>query len=583
LKAGGRIGHLCGVHSNRFAMSTSSASASVERYVIRHLSGSKANQVEEFDFKRPELTLGRATTCDVQFDPEQDAVVSREHARIVKDSAAGLQFSLVDNNSRNGVFVNKIRVKGTQPLHVGDEVQLGQNGPTFQFDLSPRPAELMPATRVISVGAAAKPTSEVSLAEVLTGADEVPPKTALGKQTVERMLVAERRNSQRTVLFSLAGLVILVGTLGYLFRDKIGKTESTTIVVGDTARRAPDTRLLPEQIAKANEDKVVFIEFGYQLIYTPTGDEVYHQYIPMKDRQGNVREVAAYIEVAPGVVEPLLGLKKSVQAGRPIAMSGASGTGFVVSPDGFILTNRHVAASWNSYYSFPEDAFPGVLFRNTNGNWDIDQTTQVEPFRWVPSETQFFGQKPISGKNLEGRNTYLDVTFAKNDLRAPAQLVRISNKHDVAMIKVELPESLPYVKLKDAEATVAPGQEVTVMGYPGISPDVVVANRSNDFSNRTSQVVTVPDPTVTSGNIGRIIRGRTAGKTDDYYSVFGDYYQLTINATGSGNSGGPLFDREGNAIGIFSASTSSQDATRITFAVPIRYGMELMGTSKVVP
>lgn len=557
-------------------MSTSPVS-SVERYVIRHLSGSKANQVEEFDFNRPELTFGRATHCDVLFDPEIDTVVSREHAKILKDPANPFNFSLIDNGSRNGVFINKARVKGAQALHVGDDVQLGQNGPSFQFDLNPRPNNLMPATRLVSVGAS-KPTSEVSLAEVLPTADALPHKTGLGKQTVERMLVAERKNSQRTVLFSVAGLVLVLGTLGYVFRDKIGKRETTTVLVGDTTRRTPDTRLLPEQIAKGNEDKVVYIEFGYQLLYTPTGDEVYHQYVPLPGG----REVAAYIEVSPGVIEPLLGLKKDVGAGRPIAMSGASGTGFVVSPDGFILTNRHVAASWNSYYSFPQDAFPGVLYRNYGGEWKIDTDAQVNSFRWVPSETQFFGQKPASGKILEGRNTYLDVTFAKNDLRTPAQLVRVSNKHDVAMIKVELPESLPAVKLKDADATVAPGQEVTVMGYPGISPDVVVANTSNDFGNRSSQVITVPDPTVTSGNIGRIIRGRTAGKADAYFSTLGDYYQLTINATGSGNSGGPLFDKEGNVIGLFTASQTREDATRITFAVPIRYGMELMGTTKVM-
>ncbi|HAK78806.1 MAG TPA: serine protease, partial [Runella sp.] len=48
------------------------------------------------------------------------------------------------------------------------------------------------------------------------------------------------------------------------------------------------------------------------------------------------------------------------------------------------------------------------------------------------------------------------------------------------------------------------------------------------------------------------------------------------------NSGGPVFDKEGNVIGIFTASTSRADATRITFAVPIRYGLELMGNTKVI-
>jgi serine protease Do len=35
----------------------------VDRFVIRHLTGTKANQVEEFDYKKyTELTFGRAAT-----------------------------------------------------------------------------------------------------------------------------------------------------------------------------------------------------------------------------------------------------------------------------------------------------------------------------------------------------------------------------------------------------------------------------------------------------------------------------------------------------------------------------------------
>jgi S1-C subfamily serine protease len=86
----------------------------------------------------------------------------------------------------------------------------------------------------------------------------------------------------------------------------------------------------------------------------------------------------------------------------------------------------------------------------------------------------------------------------------------------------------------------------------------------------------VPDPTLSIGNIGRVIRGQenpTGGK-DQIISSIGDAYQLTINSTGSGNSGGPVFDDRGRVIGIFFAS-SRQDAM-ITFAVPIRYGKELM-------
>ena len=110
--------------------------SAIERYVIKHLSGSKANQVEEFDYSKNELKIGRAADSNIQFDPEADVVVSREHGKIVKNNSEPPEFTIVDNNSRNGIFVNKIRVKGSAKLTPGDEVQLGNNGPVFVLTYS---------------------------------------------------------------------------------------------------------------------------------------------------------------------------------------------------------------------------------------------------------------------------------------------------------------------------------------------------------------------------------------------------------------------------------------------------------------
>ena len=551
-------------------------STTIERYVIRHISGTKANQVEEFDFSKNELSIGRTAGSDIQFDPEQEVIVSREHGKIVKVSSEPPQFSINDNNSRNGIFVNKMRVKGSAPLKPGDEVQLGSNGPVFSFDIHPRPQNMMMETKVMDIPTSIKATT---VSEVASAAAE-PAKTGLGKQTVERMLVAERKKSFSSMAYILGALIIVLGALGYFFRDKIfGKNTTTIVNVGDSSLK---NKKAPDVIAKENNDKVVQIEFGWQLIDANSGQELWHQYMAVKDQSGQVAYRAVYIENGRGEIEPYLDLQKNVQLGVPLGIAGASGSGFVVSADGFILTNRHVAASWNTRYGFPDFAFPGILIRNINGRMQTDPNYQVMPQdvgSYVPANATMVGGRPAAEGSIKGKNTYMNVIFANTALRRPVQSATPSDQHDVAMIKVELPTSLSPVTMKDNYDAVKPGQTVTVMGYPGVAPDQYVVRKSNDPFNPKPQVTTIPTPTVTTGNIGRIVPA-SSDKTNTY-SGFGDSYQLTINATGAGNSGGPMFDDEGNVIGIYYAGKSDARGTQISFAIPIKYGMELMGIKKV--
>jgi serine protease Do len=573
----------------------------MERIVLRHLSGSKANQVEEFPLAHfKELIFGRDPSASVKYDPNSDDLVGRQHAKIIQDSADPKQFVITDLNSRNGTFVNRQRIGGSARISPGDMVQFGAGGPEFQFDVEPRPQVDMRATRMEGT-TASYGSSPVTTAPTRMGSGAAPMVPAgsmpmgagptmpasgtVGKATVERMIAQNKKDSRKFVFIGGAALVfILMIVAGVLIYQQISSNSDTKAALSAAAASAP---MSPADIAKNNTNSVVYIEAGWKLIYTSNGGQVYHKFIPnqWRDSQGALHylvndgrsSVAAYVLVGQSTVEPLLTLDN--RAGPPIG-GEHSGTGFAVTSDGFILTNRHVGATWRTSYHFPPAATPGVVISNGGISLKPDGTPLLvaAPGDWVPSETKQAGQTLQGG--FDGRNDYLNVTFAKNELRIPGKLARVSDRHDVAMLKIDVPDSVPKVELNDNYDTIKPGDASTVLGYPGVSPPVYGVIKSQDVFNREAQLKIIPDPTISVGNIGRVIRGQDSNGSskDVVYSGFGDAYQLTINSTGAGNSGGPVFDDHGKVTGIFFAGGSLGGAS-VTYAVPIRYGRELMSVS----
>lgn len=111
--------------------------------VIRHLSGSKANQEDRFPLDGfEEIILGRHPSSSVMFSDETDAIVGRRHARITRNPALTSLFFITDLGSRNGTFVNKQRIFGAVTLNPGDVVQCGIGGPEFRFDVESEPERL---------------------------------------------------------------------------------------------------------------------------------------------------------------------------------------------------------------------------------------------------------------------------------------------------------------------------------------------------------------------------------------------------------------------------------------------------------
>lgn len=87
----------------------------MERIIIKHLSGSKANKVEEFAIKHHnELVFGRDASATVKYDPDRDDLVGRQHAKVSRDPNDANAFLVTDLNSTNGTFLNRQRLNGEQ-------------------------------------------------------------------------------------------------------------------------------------------------------------------------------------------------------------------------------------------------------------------------------------------------------------------------------------------------------------------------------------------------------------------------------------------------------------------------------------
>ena len=595
----------------------------MERVILRHLKGSKASQLEEFPLQQfVELTIGRDPNSTIRFDPEKDDLVGRQHARISKDAADPYRFKLADLNSRNGTFLNKLRVVGEMPLQPGDVIQLGAGGPELQFDIDPLPAAYVKATRLGvagPLGATVQGPAETRVGATVGGSASgsgspsvplsAPAANAIGKATVERMIGETKTKSNRNnVMVGAAALVMVVAAVAWgkknsddsnrqneqrlaFVQDSIAKSQASAQGELDSLGKALNRagtlskQMQPSEIAAKNTNAVVQVDFSWKLTYRGTGGQVYHSRIPnrYKGKDGQVRpiidngrqNIPAYVQVGNDI-EPALTLDNN--KGIPIGGAGR-GSGFVVTSNGFILTNRHVAYAWQSWYDFDSEQDVGPILDDQTGGPKLDGNGQPvltrPPQQWIPSETKQAGPKGDIG-DFQARMEYLMVRFPKDPTPFEASNVRPSQRHDVALIKVDAPGSLSYVNMVDTYDQTAQGDQVTVMGYPGVSNEVVTLIKSKDMFNRETQQRVLPMPTLSTGNIGKILRAADAEVRDGFFTfaLQGDTYQLTINSTGGGNSGGPMFDAFGNVIGIYFAGKRTD--AQISFSIPIRYGMELL-------
>jgi len=151
------------------------------------------------------------------------------------------------------------------------------------------------------------------------------------------------------------------------------------------------------------------------------------------------------------------------------------------------------------------------------------------------------------------------TTDPENDPGHPARVIGVDKETDIAVIKIDVPGSLPIVKLGNSDAAQV-GDWVLAIGSP--------------FS--LSQ-------TVTAGIVSAKNRTDPSGAG----SQFQKFIQ-TDAAINPGNSGGPLLDMSGSVVGVNTAIyTQSMGSVGVGFAVPSNtvidvYNMLITPEHKVV-
>lgn len=240
------------------------------------------------------------------------------------------------------------------------------------------------------------------------------------------------------------------------------------------------------------------------------------------------------------------------------------GSGFIYRPDGYIVTNGHVVA--DAHLKDPE-AFAdmtkmvkqefeaalqrGIIFRIVEQQLGRSLTEKEKEF--------VMQSKP----NISISTPTLDV-FTANGKPYTAKILQWDNPigegKDVAILKIA-GSDLPTVPLGDSDK-VRIQDPVMVIGYPGVASkwgeNDLISNESNFESSATD------------GHISAIKKS----------NIDTPLFQSDAAIT-HGNSGGPVFNQQGEVIGIATAGAASTQG--FNFFVPINTAMEFVRQAGASP
>lgn len=253
---------------------------------------------------------------------------------------------------------------------------------------------------------------------------------------------------------------------------------------------------------------------------------------------------------------------RSVESNEAAVETGAggSGSGFIIHPDGFIVTSAHVVAPTRD---------PKQLERDLRRNGAI--AALVRHFPVDDLRTLYRGDEldrfilPLAAAGRIVNMKLVNQVELSNGETLPFVIRRYSpplaeGGTDLAVLKVER-KNLPSLPLGDSDTTRV-GESVWSVGYPAVasSSDELIGG----WLSRESDL----EATVNPGLITAI--KVNAAKTQVFQSNVAIY---------RGNSGGPAVSRDGQVIAVSTWGHTS--AEQIKFLVPINVVKQVVADAKV--
>lgn len=247
-----------------------------------------------------------------------------------------------------------------------------------------------------------------------------------------------------------------------------------------------------------------------------------------------------------------------------------SGSGFIVSSDGYIVTNSHVVSLATTKIDVMTNAVMPAMYESAlalnqeEANKVFqDETATFEfskkVFEYVSSHSTFDVTQNIVVLNPSSTKEKFDDLMTEG---FPVTVVSVNDRFydddkDVALIKIDQ-TNLPTLPLGSSQ-TLNVGQQVSIFGFPATA----------EFNQRNPL-----ESTFTQGVISAL---KDSEKKD--FKVF-----QTDAKVSEGSSGGPLVDDAGSVSGIITFQTNQLQQTsgdNFAFAIPIEMASTMIADNHI--